>query len=331
MLVSDEATGWEIMRATEGNGGLLTVVRRFSLQLSAGILFCALLLTLMAPVAVGEDGFEIVISIDTIVRAPEGSETVLRSDPVQSDLVGEMCSVIAESQNQSSVHPGNDLIVESQTQIVLADVEAVSGGIVTATDNMVLGDEVVISLVMGRDEVFSAGIDVLFDCPPETTTTTAPPTSTTTTPVETTTTVVVGSTTIPPETTTTVVDASTTTTEGTPTTTPPDTSSTTTVPGVTTTTVPDEVLTYTGPPDGRLALLAFAMVASGALVLASERTFAFSEVGALAFFRRRCKQCDREAVFMTPHGRLCKVHTRKALNEDEELWMPSKLDRRKND
>jgi hypothetical protein len=100
------------------------------------------------------------------------------------------------------------------------------------------------------------------------------------------------------------------------------------VPKVTTTTIEDEELARTGSPDGRLALMAVAIITSGVLLLVGERTAAFSGVGSLSFYRRRCKHCHREAEFMTPHGRLCMTHTRMALDGDDELWMPSKLRRR---
>ena len=313
------------MRAKEANGERPTALPRVVLRLSAGILFYLLLLTAAATVAASEGAFEIVVSIETVVRAPEDSETVIRAHPVPNGLVGETCSVIAQSLNQSSVHPGNDLIVESQTRIVLIDVEAEPGGTVTATDVMVLGDQVLISLVMGPDEVFSAGIDVLFDCPPEPTTTTSPTMSTTTTVANSTTTTLGESTTTTDAvSTSTVIEGSTTTTADVPTTTSPGATSTTTVP-TTTTTIEDEVLVRTGPPDGRLALMAVAMTTSGVLLLVGERTAALSGVGSLSSYRRRCKQCHREAEFMTPHGRLCMTHTRMALDGDEELWMPSKL------
>lgn len=238
---------------------------------------------------------------------------MLRAHPVPNGLVGETCSVIAQSLNQSSVHPGNDLIIESHTRIVLVDVEAEPGGTVTATDVMVLSNQVLIILVMGPDEVFSAGIDVLFDCPPEPTTTTSPTMSTTTT--------VANST-------TTTLGESTTTIDAVSTTTSPGLTSTTTVPKVTTTTIEAEELARTGSPDGRLALMAVAMATSGVLLLVGERSAAFSGVGSLSFYHRRCKLCHREAEFVTPHGRLCKTHTLMAMNGDEELWMPSKLKRR---
>jgi len=300
------------VRVKKVNGERPTGLPRLVLLLSAGILSSALILTAAVSVAAGEGAFEIVVSIETVVRAPEDSETVLRADPVPSGLIGETCSVIAQSLNQSSVHPGNDLIVESQTRIVLIDVEAEPGGTVTATDVMVLGDQVIISLIMGPDELFSAGIDVLFDCPPEPTTTTSPTSSTTTTVATST---------------TTTLEVSVTTIDAVSTTTSPGSTSTTTVPHVTTTTIEAEELPRTGSDDGRLALMAVAITTSGVLLLVGERTAAFSGVGSLAFYRRRCNNCHRDAEFMTPHGRLCTTHTRMALNGDEELWMPSKLKR----
>jgi hypothetical protein len=38
--------------------------------------------------------------------------------------------------------------------------------------------------------------------------------------------------------------------------------------------------------------------------------------------RQLCRECEEEAVFVTPHGLLCSVHTRKRLEEDPDLWVP---------
>lgn len=84
-------------------------------------------------------------------------------------------------------------------------------------------------------------------------------------------------------------------------------------------------MVYTGPPDERLLLLAIAATASGVLLLGAERSLALSRVGVVGGYFRRCKQCQREAVFHTPHGKLCMTHTRVALDDDAELWLPKKL------
>lgn len=274
-------------------------------------------------VASGDDGFEIVVPVETVVYAPQGSTTELASEPVPAELVGQTCAVTARAENQSSVHPGNDLIVESGTRVVLEDVEAEAGGVVTSTDTMALADSIVIALVMGPDEVFSAGLDVLLDCPPDSTTsstTTSVPETTTSTGMETTTTEILSSTTtVKPSTTTTGPSTTSTTTPGT---------TTTSIPATTTST--DEVLVYTGPPDPTLALPAIALVAMGVLLLMGERLLAM-ERGILTRPARRCEHCSRAAEFTTPHGKLCRLHTKRALNDDEALWMPTKLKRQKGE
>jgi hypothetical protein len=97
-----------------------------------------------------------------------------------------------------------------------------------------------------------------------------------------------------------------------------------------TTTSTDEVLVYTGPPDPSLALPAMALVATGVLLLMGERLLAM-EGGVFARPARRCERCSRAAEFTTPHGKLCRIHTKRALDDDSKLWMPTKLKRRKGD
>jgi len=302
------------VRANETNGEQPTAPRHSLLKAAVFLSLCTILLTRGVAVATAHGEFEIVVPIETVVFAPKDSVTVLRTTPTPEGLEGQTCAVVARAINQSSVHPGNDLAVESLTTTLLSDVEGESGGTVTATDTMVLDNQILIHLVMGPDEVFSAGIEVLFDCPPEETTTTAPPVPTTSTFPPSSTTTPVDTTTIPEATTTTIV--ATTITEG---------PTTTTVPSDTTTTIPDEVLVYTGPPDESLLLLAIAATASGVLLLVGERSTVLSRIGVLAGYGRRCKECQREALFLTPHGRLCMTHTRRALDDDTELWLPKKL------
>jgi hypothetical protein len=273
--------------------------------------------SLTTTVAAQEGDFQIVVPINTVVRAPEGSETVLSTTQTPEEFVGETCEVTAQSENQSSVHPGNDLVVESGgNQIVLPDVEAEPGGVVTATGTLVLAEEIVIFLIMGPDEVFSAGIEVRFQCPPPATTTTTSEATTST----------VAATTITSETTTTTVA---TTTTAAPTT---STSSTTTLP-LTSTTIPDEVLLttitqplpFTGPPQEGLGLFAVALGATGVLLLVAGRSWIPATVSLSFTWDPKCQRCDRDAQFLTPHGRLCLRHTRQALDEDSALWMPMPL------
>lgn len=281
--------------------------------------------SLMTTVAAQDDDFEIIVPISTVVMAPEGSETVLSTTPTPEELIGETCEVSARSENQSSVHPDNDLVVESGgSQIVLDDVEAEPGGVVTATGTLVLGEEIVITLIMGHDEVFSAGIEVRFNCPPAAVTTTTEATTTTT--AGTTTTTVM---------TTTSTEATTTTAAPTTSTSPTTTLAPTTTQAPTSTTIRDEVLKttitqalpFTGPEQEGLGAFALAIGAAGVLLLVAAHSWIPATASLFFTWDPKCKRCDRRAEFLTPHGSLCFHHTKCALKEDSTLWMPRRLDR----
>lgn len=217
--------------------------------------------TRLAAATVSEE-FSITIPIDTVVEAPEGSATVLATEPVGEQFVGQVCTVAAQSENQESVHPGNDLVVESGSSVVrLEEVESGAGTVVIAEGELELGSEIVVSLVMGPDEIFSAGVVVHVECiPTEATTTTTTEATTTTTNEATTTTTndEVASTTSPPEETTSTVEDEV---RGTI---------------ITTTTVGDEVeavevLPLTGSDDGALLLAAASVLALGGILLVGSR------------------------------------------------------------
>lgn len=254
--------------------GWLAWIRRV-----AGFILALILAFSLSGIAIADTDLEINIPIDTVVRNVEAGTVVLLTDPpveVPSELVGQECTVVAQSKNQSSVHPGNDLLVETgDSQVLIADVEAKPGATVNAIGTVVLSSEITVSLVMGPDEVFSAGVDVLVDCAPGATTTTAAPTTT----------AEVSDTSV-----TTVEDSSTTTMEPTTTTQPSGNETTTTEDisgGEVTTTISDqdvdltttssiedevlgtEVLPFTGPVSDRLGQIALVLVALGALFLAA--------------------------------------------------------------
>jgi hypothetical protein len=198
---------------------------------------------------------------------------VLATAPVPAELQGSRCNVQAEAENQSSVHPGNDLIVASGSDsVTLFDVEREAGALTTASGDLTLGSEVTVSLSLGPDGIFSGGIIVTIgSC--ETPTTTTP---TTTTPTTTTTTTPTTTTTTPTTTTTgspTVGPTSTTTTTGSPTVGPTSTTRTTT-PVVAPTTVRPGGTAFTGVenvvPLGAIALMLMTG-GSGLLWLGSRR------------------------------------------------------------
>lgn len=162
-------------------------------------------LFVIAGTASGSD-IDIVIPIETRIHALEGSETLVGGPVETGDLAGLECEVKATAQNQDSVHLGNNLLVKSNgSAVVLEGVEDSANAVIEAEGTLVLGEEVVVVLVMGPDEVFSAGITVLIDCAETTTTTTSTTTSTTSTTSTSSTTSTTSSTstttsTLPPET-----------------------------------------------------------------------------------------------------------------------------------
>jgi hypothetical protein len=207
-----------------------------------------------AAAVAGDEEFTIVIPIDTVVFAPEGSTTVLATTPVGEEFAGHVCSVATRAENQESVHPGNDLIVESgSSRVTLENVEGTAGGVVVGEGELELGSEIVVSLIMGPDAVFSAGFEVHLVC--------SLAQATTTTIAATTTTGEVGSTSVvsPPEETTSTVDDSVGGTV------------------ITSTTVADEVedlvvLPFTGPHDGALLfLVGSALALTGILIVGRKR------------------------------------------------------------
>ncbi len=171
------------------------------------------------------------IPVDSVLRAPAGSVTLVASAPVPGEFQGARCVAEVEVDNQESVHDQNDLIVASgATSGVVANFESEAFGVRTVEIPLTLGTTVDISLRMGPDEVSSGGVFITVDCTPTTPPTTTPPTTTPPTTGPSTTT-----TTTPPTT-----GPSTTTT-----TTPPIVAPPTTGPSTTTTTV-----VATLPPGG---------------------------------------------------------------------------------
>jgi hypothetical protein len=190
----------------------------------------------------------ITITINTVAT----ESGVLATAPVPAELQGSRCNVQADAGNQSSIHPGNDLIVASGSDSeTLFDVERESGALTTASGELTLGSEVIVSLSLGPDGVFSGGMIVTIgSC--ETGTTTTPPPSGTTSTTTTTPTTTTGSPTVGPTTTT------PTTTTGSPTIGPTSTTRTTT-PVVGPTTVRPGGTAFTGVenvvPLGAIALM----------------------------------------------------------------------------
>ena len=121
--------------------------------------------SIMLPVSVFAATPQISIPVSTIVRGNEGSTHELARKTVESKYVGMTCDVNATAKNQSSVHPDNDLIVSSGTnKVILKNVERESNGTTVAEGKLTLSDKLIVNLKLGRDKVFSGGLDVNLHC-----------------------------------------------------------------------------------------------------------------------------------------------------------------------
>jgi hypothetical protein len=240
----------------------------------AGVVLLALASTSLGMTAMGadsDDDISLEVPLPTVVRAPAGTEHLLASASVRADLVGVLCVVTVHSSNQKSVHPGNDLVVGSgDDSLIIEGVEDEAFAESEQEGTLRLGSEVTVTLVMGPDGVFSAGMTVKISCPETSSTTTSLPTSTTlptTTLPETTSTVPETTTTVEVTTTATSSTSSTVTSTTTPSTSTSE-ASTTTTGGDTSTTATTLPFTGTG---GTAALAAVVALAAGIALLALSR------------------------------------------------------------
>ena len=253
-----------------------------NIRTAVALLAAALVTGVVASTPAHAEGWSINLGY-TVVRTAPGVHTHIGSWPVPADLVGRECSATSQPSNNESIHPGNDLIIASGgDQIILPGVED-SSQPVSSVGFLTFDTTVTVTLVMGADGVYSAGLGVVFDCRPPTTTEVPPsttiPTPTTSLP-ETTPTSLPGSTTsttqpattsASPTTTTapqTSTSTSTSTSEPAPTSTAPASTSTSYPPPVRITTVP-ETPTPELPATGgnrTAALVALGFFALGALL-----------------------------------------------------------------
>ena len=142
------------------------------------------LVLMQSPAAAGHG--DISVPIDTIVEADEGEVVQLASVSVDSELVGTTCDWEFHATNQESVNPGNDLILSSGgTDTVIPGVEDAPNQILDVAGSITLGETLTVSVRLGPNEIFSAGLSVELVCEenvvPSTTTTAAPASETSTT------------------------------------------------------------------------------------------------------------------------------------------------------
>jgi len=114
------------------------------------------------PVAAAEP---LAIVEDTLIKAEPGSSTNLATVAVRPDRIGSVCTLLVHSQNQSSVHPGNDLVVTTGDIVaVIEDVEAEADEGRDLSTEVVLGPTISVDLRMGDDWTSSLGFSLELDC-----------------------------------------------------------------------------------------------------------------------------------------------------------------------
>jgi LPXTG-motif cell wall-anchored protein len=116
----------------------------------------------------------IVIPVDSVLFADPGTVTLIASEPVPERFQGLDCIAEVEAQNQSSIHPNNDLIIQSgSTSGEVDDYESEAFASTGASVPLTLGTTVDVSQRMGPAGVSSGGAVITIDCtlafPPETT------------------------------------------------------------------------------------------------------------------------------------------------------------------
>ena len=123
------------------------------------------LLALAVP-ATAQDNV-ISITVEGVLTGNEGDVVPVVSEPVAAGLVGATCEVQGQTENNSSVHEGNDLILTTgDTTAVIENTEEFPGEIIPGSGTIVLGETIDISVRFGPDGVTSGGVTVTFDCAP---------------------------------------------------------------------------------------------------------------------------------------------------------------------
>jgi LPXTG-motif cell wall-anchored protein len=122
---------------------------------------------------------DVVFTASGIVSGGEGEIRLLGEVTVAPELVGATCTGRAETANQDSVHPNNDMIITTgTTQAEIPDFESAPFKLTPLTGTVVLGPTVRFEVRLGPTFVSSGGVVVTLDCtavgPP---TTPAPPTT----------------------------------------------------------------------------------------------------------------------------------------------------------
>jgi hypothetical protein len=133
----------------------------------ATTLGAALALGVMGSSAAAAAGPDISIRLDEVTFASPGTVVALEQAVVPTALQGQVCTATYAGANNSSVHPGTELVITSNGDtIVLTGVEEVAGAVTSATGRLTLGPTVTVSVRIGTDGLSSLGASLDLTCAP---------------------------------------------------------------------------------------------------------------------------------------------------------------------
>lgn len=102
---------------------------------------------------------------DAYANGAEGDSVAIGSTSVDESLQGRTCEVTATITNQSSVHPGNSLVVTSgSSSVTIDDIEGEANGVVTKGGTITLADTISAAVVLGPDGASSLGSNLQLTC-----------------------------------------------------------------------------------------------------------------------------------------------------------------------
>ncbi|MCP3912926.1 MAG: hypothetical protein GY713_18480 [Actinomycetia bacterium] len=96
-----------------------------------------------------------------------GSVAELHTEAVPADLVGQTCTFAVATENNSSVHPGNALVLQTgDASGEIPEVEATPGQTFNGSAPVVLGETIVASIRFGDNGITSGGFTITITCAP---------------------------------------------------------------------------------------------------------------------------------------------------------------------
>lgn len=102
---------------------------------------------------------------DNFLNAAPGSLVTIATKDVPADLAGRSCNLSVTVTNQSSVHPGNALVITSgDTKVTVEKVEETANSVVTGTGVLTLGSNVTVALQLGNEGLSSLGSSAKVTC-----------------------------------------------------------------------------------------------------------------------------------------------------------------------